>query len=77
MNPNDLMALKDILAPNDDADDYDQFKGSVLNPGAIGGEKKKKVAKPNAKIEKTLDKRKQIKGEQKKKEVKEGDAIWK
>lgn len=48
-----LMALKDLIAGEEDPDLVENpFKGSMLNPGAIGAEsEKKEVARPNAKIE--------------------------
>ena len=37
-------------------------KGSMLNPGAIGGGQNKEVAKPNAKIEAKIGEKYQPKG---------------
>jgi hypothetical protein len=51
---NTMMALKDLVAGEEDPDIVENpYKGSMLNPGDIGEDEKGKreVAKPNAKIE--------------------------
>ena len=64
MDYNSMMALKDLIAGEEDPDEIvdNPYKGSVLNPAHIGGNDKKEVARPNAKIEATINQKYQPKG---------------
>ena len=57
-----LLALKELLTVQGEADEEDQiYRGSVLNPGDIGGDgKKKEVAKPFTKVEAKINNRQQL-----------------
>lgn len=56
MDYNQIMALKELVAEGDEEHEQEIvenfYKGSVLNPGAIGSDgNKKQIAKPHAKVE--------------------------
>eukprot|EP00331_Platyophrya_macrostoma_P026515 CAMPEP_0176438690 /NCGR_PEP_ID=MMETSP0127-20121128/19452_1 /TAXON_ID=938130 /ORGANISM="Platyophrya macrostoma, Strain WH" /LENGTH=204 /DNA_ID=CAMNT_0017822725 /DNA_START=41 /DNA_END=655 /DNA_ORIENTATION=+ len=85
MDYRDLMQLQEVLkagqGEEEEYDEFEQFRGSMLNPGDIGGGKKKEVAKPNTKLETTINTRSQnqtVEAESKpkpKQKMKETD-IW-
>ena len=47
--PNAMENLRDLLAPDEEDDGH--VYGSALNPRSLHGDKKKELARPNAKIE--------------------------
>ena len=54
MDYNSIMALKELVAEGEEDQEIVEnfYKGSVLNPGAIGSDgKQKEIARPNAKVE--------------------------
>ena len=54
MDYNTIMALKELVADGEEDQEVVEnfYKGSMLNPGSIGADgKKKEIAKPNAKVE--------------------------
>ena len=46
----ELEALKNIIAPEEDEEDYHVY-GSALNPATAAGREKKEIAQPNVKME--------------------------
>lgn len=59
MDLQQMLAIRNMISPNDDDDDYDpqQTMGSMFSPANIGGNQdKKEVAPPNAKVEAIVNK---------------------
>ena len=71
---NSMMALKDLIGGEEEDPSIveNPYKGSMINPGQIGGDgEKKEIAKPNAKIEAKIGERYQPKNKKEENKEKE------